>query len=82
MKNPNLACEVFLRNLVNLIFLNMDTPLILDIIERSHPKFKKDPYKYMEDDLEGEFSSVPHSVLHVEDIREYIHANIEELGGS
>lgn len=36
----------------------------------------------MEDDLKSAFSSVPHGVFHIEDIRVYTHYNIEELGSS
>lgn len=48
------------------------TPLIVDITKRAQPNFKKHPYKLMEDDPQGAFSTVPYSVLHVEDIRVYI----------
>lgn len=60
----------------------MDTPLVVDITERAHPKFKKNPYKPIENNPQGAFSSVPYDVLHVEHISAYIHLNIEELGGS
>lgn len=60
----------------------MDTPLVVDTTERFHPKFKKNPFKLVEDDPLGAFSSVSYGVLHVEDIRTYIHSNLEELGGS
>lgn len=39
-------------------------------------------YKSMEDNLYGAFSSIPYGVLHVEDIRAYIHCNIEDLGNA
>lgn len=55
----------------------MDTPDIYDVNERTHYKFKKHPYKSMEDDPEGAFSQTPHGVLHVEDIRAYIHCKLE-----
>lgn len=56
------------------------TPLVVEIIERARPIFKIHPFKYVEDDPEGAFSSVPYGVLHNKDIRAYIHCNIEELG--
>lgn len=58
------------------------TPLVVDVIERARPNFKKHPFKLMEDDPNGEFSSIPYGVLHVEDIRVYSHCNIEELGNT
>lgn len=36
----------------------------------------------MEDDLNGAFSSISYGVLHIKDIRAYIHSNIEELGNA
>lgn len=60
----------------------MDTLLVVDIIDRSCPKFKKHPFKSIEEDPLGAFSSILYGVLHVEDIREYIHENIDELGSS
>jgi len=58
----------------------MDTPNIVKISDRPRPIFKKYPYKSLEVDPLGAFSSVSHGVLHTEDIRVYIHANIEEFG--
>lgn len=55
------------------------TPLVVKITERERMKFKKFPYKSMEDDLNGAFSSVLYGVLHVECIRAYIHCNIKDL---
>lgn len=60
----------------------MDTLLVIDITERSHLKFKEHPFKSIEVDPLGAFSLVSYRVLHVEDNRAYIHANLEELGGS
>lgn len=56
------------------------TPLVIEVTDRARPKFKKHPFKSMEDHPNGAFSSVLFGVLHVEDIREYIRCNIEELG--
>ena len=36
----------------------------------------------MEDDSEGAFSQTPHGVLHVEDIRAYIHGKLEIIGNT
>lgn len=58
------------------------TLLVVEIIDRERPQFKKHPYKSMEDDLNGSFSYVPYRVLNVEDIRAYIHYNIEEFGNA
>jgi len=60
----------------------MATPNIVKISDRPHPTFKKHPYKSLEVDPLGAFSSVPHGVLHTEDIRVYIHANFEDFGES
>lgn len=56
------------------------TPLVVEITERARPMFKIHLFKSIEDDLEGAFFSVLYGVLHNEDIRVYIHCNIEELG--
>lgn len=56
------------------------TLLVVEITHRARLKFKKHPYKSMEDDLNSAFPFVPYRVLHVEYIRAYIHCNIEELG--
>lgn len=58
------------------------TLLVIDVIDRERPNFKKHPYKLLEDDPSRAFSSVPYKLLHVEDIRAYIHSNIEELGSA
>lgn len=44
------------------------TPLVVEIKDRSHPGFKKYPFKSIQDDLEGAFSCMPYNVLHNEDI--------------
>jgi hypothetical protein len=36
----------------------------------------------MEDDPEGAFLQTPHGVLHVEDIRAYIHCKLEIIGST
>lgn len=59
---------------------NVDTPMVVEIKNHSCPEFKKHPYKSLLDDPLGAFSSVCHGVLHTEDIRAYIHCNIEEIG--
>lgn len=58
------------------------TSLVVYVIERKRPNFKKHPYKSVEDDPSGTFSSVANRVLNVEDIRAYIHCNIDELGSA
>jgi len=60
----------------------MTTPHVVFITERPQPKFKKHPHKSIQVDPLGAFSSVLNGVLHVEDIRVYIHANIDEFGDS
>jgi hypothetical protein len=57
----------------------MATTLVVDIEDRPHPKFKWNPFKFVEVEPLGAFSFVPHGVLHVEEIKFYVHANIEEL---
>lgn len=58
---------------------SVSPPFVVEVTNRARPKFKKHPYKLMEDDLNGSFSSILYGMLHVEDIREYIHCNIEDL---
>jgi len=60
----------------------MDTPNVVKITYRRCLKFKKHPYKSLEVDPLGTFSSILHGVLYVEDDRVYIHANIKEFGES
>lgn len=55
------------------------TPLVVEIKDRACPIFKKHPFKSVEDDPIGEFSYVLYGVLHNEDIRAYIHYDLEEL---
>lgn len=47
-------------------------------MNRPQPKFKKHPNKLKVMDLEGTFSQVPYRVMHIEDIRMYIHTKLEE----
>lgn len=56
------------------------TVLVIKISERARPMFKRHPFKSIEDDPEGAFSSIPNGLLYNEYIRAYIHCNIEELG--
>lgn len=58
------------------------TPLVVEIKDRARLIFKKHPFKFVEDDLEGAFSSVPYDVLHNEDVRAYIHCDLAELGNA
>lgn len=60
----------------------MIAALVVDIVDRERPKFKKHPYKSMEDDPQRAFFTVPYGVLRVQDIRAYIHYNFEELGNA
>lgn len=54
------------------------TPLVVEVKDRNQPLFKKQPYKSMEVNLVGAFSFVLHGVLHVDNIRAYIHCETEE----
>lgn len=58
----------------------MSTPLLVEVKDRSRPKFKWHPYKSVDTEPLGAFSSMSYGVLHIEDIREYVHANIKDLG--
>lgn len=57
----------------------IDTHLVVEIKERARPVFKKHPFKSVEDDPEGVFSLVFYGVLHNQDIRAYIHYDLEEI---
>lgn len=57
----------------------MDAPYLVDVIVRPHPEFKRQPFKSIETDLIRALSGVPYGFLHVEDIRSYIHYNLEDL---
>lgn len=67
-------------NFSNMASSGIATPLVVDDIDRARPNFEKHLYKSIVDDLSNSFWSVPYRVLHVEDIRAYIHCNIEEIG--
>lgn len=58
----------------------METPQVVDITKRNKYKFKKHPFISMENNPEGAFSQTPFGVLHVEDIRTYIHCKFESIG--
>lgn len=58
----------------------MDTPHFVDVTERPQLEFRRHPHKSIETDPAGALSSVPYGVLHVEDIRSYIHCKLEDLG--
>lgn len=60
----------------------ISTPLVVDISKRARLVFKRHPFKSIQDAPEGEFSSVSYDVLHNEDIRAYIHCDVEELGNA
>lgn len=60
--------------------LGISIPLVVEISDRARAIFKKHHLKSIEDDPEGAFSSVSYGVLHNEDIKTYIHCDIEELG--
>lgn len=57
---------------------SVDTPLVVEVFERERPQFKRHPFKSVEDDPNCVFLSVPYGVLHVDDVRGYIHYSIEE----
>lgn len=56
------------------------TLLVVEIKDRARPIFKKYPIMSIKDDPKGYFSSIPYATLHNEDIRAYIHCDIEDLG--
>lgn len=51
-----------------------------DLSEKTRYTFKKHPFVSFLDDPLGAFSKVLKNVLHVEDIRSYIHCKIESIG--
>ena len=55
---------------------------IYDISDRPRYKFKKHPFISLLDDPLHAFSRVPLNVLHVEDIRSYIHCKFESVEDS
>lgn len=60
------------------IVSSIATPLVVEVKDRTYFVFNKYPYKSMEDDSVGAFSFIPHGVLLVNDVRAYIHCEIEE----
>ena len=58
----------------------METQGVFDINDRPRYDFKKHPFISLLDDPIGAFLQVPKNVLHVEDIRSYIHCKIENIG--
>lgn len=72
--------KVFICELMNLKFLEIDALLVVDIKDRPHPKLKWHPFKSIKIKPLGAFSFVPYGVLHIKYIRAFIHVNIEELG--
>lgn len=60
--------------------MKMDTPYLVDVTVRPHPEFKRHPFKSIETDPVRAPSGVPYGVLHVEDVRSYIHYKLEDLG--
>lgn len=57
---------------------SISTPLVVEVKDRTHPIFKKHPYKNMEDDSVGDYSFIPCGVLNVDNIQVYIHCEIKE----
>ena len=53
---------------------------MFDISDRPRYTFKKHPFVSLLDDYIGAFLQVPKNVLHVKDIRSYIHYKIERIG--
>lgn len=47
---------------------SISTPLVIKVKDRTHPIFKKHPYKSMEVDPVGAFSFILHDVLYVDDV--------------
>ena len=55
---------------------------VYNVSNRPRYNFKKHPFVSLLDDPIGAFLWVPKNVLHVEDIRGYIHCKIESIGDS
>lgn len=51
-----------------------------DISDRPRYKFKKHPFVSLIDDPLGEFSQILQNVLHIEDVRSYIHCKFKSVG--
>lgn len=60
----------------------MKNPIVCDVSERPRYMFKKHPFISQVDDPLGAFSRVLENVLHIEDIRSYIHCKFECIGDS
>lgn len=58
----------------------MDTPHLVDVIDRPCPKFKKHPFKSFETNPTGALSGVPYGPLHVEYVRSFYYCKLEDLG--
>lgn len=54
--------------------------MIFDFFDRSRYKFKRHLIKSCENDLKGAFLQTPYDMLHVEDIKAYIHCKYETIG--
>ena len=54
----------------------MATQEVFDISDRPRYTFKKHPFVSLLDDLAGAFLQMSKNVIHVEDIRSYIHYKI------
>lgn len=48
---------------------SIDIPLVVQIYDQPRPQFKRCPFKFIEDDPNGAFSSMPYGVLHIHDVR-------------
>ena len=58
----------------------MESQSICDVNERPRYKFKKHPFVSLIDDPLGAFSQILPNVLHIEDIKSYIHCKFESVG--
>ena len=63
-----------------LVKLAKATQEVFDISDRPRYTFKKHLFISLLDDPIGSFLQVPTNVLHVKDIRSYIHYKIERIG--
>ena len=57
----------------------MENPILCDVSERPRYKFKKHPFVSLIDDPLGAFSEILPNMLHVEDVRSYIHYKFESI---
>ena len=53
---------------------------VCSISDRPRYNFKSYPFISLVDDPVGAFSCIPDNILHVEDIRGYIHYKMESIG--